>query len=85
MRAFFINSEIYMAFLLNSEAQGVSGKMNILPKYHGTGPPEAWGPMQLHWLHRLKADLPGHRQTSAHTCANPLGHSNSNHQLLVAP
>jgi len=25
-RAFFVNNEIYMAFLLNSQAQGVSGK-----------------------------------------------------------
>jgi len=25
-KAFFVNNEIYMAFLLNSEAQGVSGK-----------------------------------------------------------
>jgi len=41
-----------MAFLLNSQAQGVSGKKNNLPKHHGVGPPEARGPMQLH---RLKA------------------------------
>jgi len=41
-----------MAFLLNSQAQGVSGKMNNLPKHHGAGLPEALGPMQLH---RLKA------------------------------
>jgi len=26
MRAFFVNNVIYMAFLLNSQAQGVSGK-----------------------------------------------------------
>jgi len=44
-----------MAFLLNYPAQGVSGKMNNLPKHHGAGPPEARGPMQLHRLHRLKA------------------------------
>jgi len=44
-----------MAFLLNSQAQGVSGKMNNLPKHHGAGPQEARGPMQLHRLHRLKA------------------------------
>jgi len=25
-RALFVNNEIYMAFLLNSQAQGVSGK-----------------------------------------------------------
>ena len=55
-KAFFVNNEIYMALLLNSQAQGVSGKMNNLPKHHGTGPPEARGPMQLHRLHRLKAD-----------------------------
>ena len=54
-RAFFVINEIYMAFVLNSQAQGVSGKMNILPKHHGAGPPEARGPMQLHRLHRLKA------------------------------
>jgi len=51
-RAFFVNNVIYMAFLLNSQAQGVSGKMNNLPKHHGAGLPEALGPMQLH---RLKA------------------------------
>jgi len=27
----FVNDEIYMAFLLNSQAQGVSGKMNPTP------------------------------------------------------
>jgi len=54
-RAFFVNNEISMGFLLNSQAQGVSGKMNNLPKHHGTGPPEALGPMQLQRLHRLKA------------------------------
>ena len=27
-----------MASLLNSQAQGVSGKMNNLPKHHGAGP-----------------------------------------------
>jgi len=27
-----------MAFLLNSQAQGVSGKMNNLPKQHRAGP-----------------------------------------------
>jgi len=27
-----------MAFLLNSQAQCVSGKMNNLPKHHGAGP-----------------------------------------------
>jgi len=27
-----------MAFLLNSQAQGVSGKMNNLPKHHGADP-----------------------------------------------
>jgi len=37
-RAFFVHSEIYVAFLLNSQAQGVSGKMNNLPKHHGAGP-----------------------------------------------
>jgi len=44
-----------MAVLLNSQAQGVPGKMNNLPKHHGAGPPEARGPMQLHRLHRLMA------------------------------
>jgi len=29
--------------------------MNNLPKHHSAGAPEAWGPMQLHRLHRLKA------------------------------
>ena len=44
-----------MAFLLNSQVQSVSDKMSNLPKHHGAGPPEARGPMQMHWLHRLKA------------------------------
>jgi len=44
-----------MAFLLNSQSQGASGKMNNLPKHHGAGTPEARGPMQLH---RLKAGGP---------------------------
>jgi len=37
------------------ERKGYLEKMNNLPKLHGAGPPEARGPMQLHWLHRLKA------------------------------
>jgi len=37
-----------MAFLLNSQAQGVSGKMNNLLKHHGARPLEARGLMQLH-------------------------------------
>jgi len=52
--AFFVNNAIYNAFLLNPQAQGVFGKMNNLPKHHDTWPPEARGPKQLHWLHRLK-------------------------------
>jgi len=36
-----------MTFLLNSQAQGVSGKMNNLPKHHGA---EARAPMHLHRL-----------------------------------
>jgi len=45
-----------MAFLLNSQAQVVSGKKCIIyPKHHGTGHTEARSPMQLHRLHRLKA------------------------------
>jgi len=37
-----------MVFLLKSQLQGVSGKMNNLPKHHGAWSPEAQGPMQLH-------------------------------------
>jgi len=44
-----------MAFLLNSQEQGVSGKINKLTKHHGAGPPDTRGPMQLHRLHRLEA------------------------------
>jgi len=43
-----LNNEIYKPFLLNSQAQGVSGKMNNLPKHHGAGRPEALGLVQLH-------------------------------------
>ena len=38
-----------MTFLLNSQAQGVSSKINNLHKHHGMGP------MQQHRLHRLNA------------------------------
>jgi len=34
-------------------------KINNLPNHHGAGSPEAWGPMQSHRLHWLKAG-PGH-------------------------
>jgi len=44
-----------MAFLLKSQVQDVSGKMNNLLEHHGAGPPEARGPLQLHRLHWLKA------------------------------
>jgi len=30
-----------MAFVLNSQPQGASGKMNNLPKHHGAGPDAA--------------------------------------------
>ena len=49
-RAFFVNNEIYMAVLLNSQAQGVSGKNE-----HSYPNTTARGRMQLHRLHRLKA------------------------------
>jgi len=58
-RTLFVNNEIYKLYLLNSRVQGVSGKMNNLPKHHGVGPPEVRGSMQLH---RLKAG-PGFRDT----------------------
>jgi len=44
-----------MAFLLNSQAQGVSGKNEQSTQTPWRGAPEARGPMQLHRLHRLKA------------------------------
>jgi len=40
---------------LNSQAQGVSGKNEQSTQTPWRGTPEARGPMQLHWLHRLKA------------------------------
>jgi len=51
----FVNNEIYMAFLLNSQVQGVSGKNEQSTQTPWRGAPEARGPMQLHRLHRLKA------------------------------
>jgi len=45
-----------MAFLLNSQAQGVSGKNEQSTQTPWRGAPEARGPMQPHRLHRLKAD-----------------------------
>jgi len=44
-----------MAFLLNSQAQGVSGNNEQSTLTPWRGAPEARGPMQLHRLHRLKA------------------------------
>jgi len=44
-----------MAFLLNYQAQGVSGKNEQSTQTLWRGAPEARGPMQLNRLHRLKA------------------------------
>jgi len=40
MRAFFVNNEIYMAFLLKwiLKRKVYQAKMNNLPKHHGAGP-----------------------------------------------
>jgi len=54
-----------MAFLLNSQAQGTSGKNEQSTKYHGAGHSGARGPMQLHRLHRLKAG-PVHKYVYMH-------------------
>jgi len=54
-RAFFVNNEIYMAFLLNSQAQGLSGKNEQSTQTPLCWAPEARGQRKLHWLHRLKA------------------------------
>ena len=51
-RVFFVNNEIYMAFLLNFQAQGVFGKNEQSTQTPWPGAPEAQGPMQLH---RFKA------------------------------
>jgi len=37
-RAIFVNNIIYLAFLLNSQAPGASGKNEHLPKHHGARP-----------------------------------------------
>jgi len=60
-----------MAFLLNSQAQGVSGKNEQSTHTPWRGAPEARGPMQLHRLHRLKAG-PGYGNTGCHVSR---GHS----------
>jgi len=44
-----------MAFLLNSQAQGVSDKNELSTQTPWRGAPEVRGPMQLHRLHRLNA------------------------------
>jgi len=44
-----------MAFLLKSQAQGVTGKNEQSTQTPRRGDPEAQGPMQLHRLHRLQA------------------------------
>jgi len=38
MRAFFVNNENYLAFLLNSQAQGLYGEINDLPNTMARGP-----------------------------------------------
>ena len=55
-RAFFVKNEIYMAFLLISQAQGVSGKHEQSAQTPWRGAPEARDPMQLHRLHLGPAD-----------------------------
>jgi len=52
-----------MAFLLNSQAQGVSGKTEQSTQTPWRETPEERGPMQLHRLHWLKA---GPAVTHAH-------------------
>jgi len=59
-----------MAFLVHSQAQGVSGEMNNLPKHHGAGPPEARSPMQLH---RLKAGPDDRFSKHFEKCSNGEG------------
>jgi len=51
-----------MAFLLSSQAQGVSGKNEQSTQTPWRGAPEARGPMQLHRLHRLKAGPACHKK-----------------------
>jgi len=42
--ALFVNNEIYMAFLLNSQAQGVSGKSKLSTQTPLWGVPRGAGP-----------------------------------------
>jgi len=53
-----------MAFLLNSQAQGVSGKNEQSSQTPWRGAPEARGPMQLH---RLKAGVVDNTRTTRNT------------------
>jgi len=53
-----------MAFLLNSQAQRVSGKNEQSTQTPWRGAPQARGPMQLRRLHRLKAG-PAHHYVRA--------------------
>jgi len=55
-RGFFVANEIYMGFLLNSQAQGVFAKHEQSTQTPWRGDPEVRGLLQLHQLHRLKAD-----------------------------
>jgi len=55
-RDYFLLTVMLIRRFYNSRTQGVSGKMNNLPNYHGEGSPEARGLMQLHRLPRLKVD-----------------------------
>jgi len=82
-RALFVNNEIYLAFLLISQPQGVSGKNEQSIQTPWRGAPEARSPMQLHRLHRHKspakttfhAELgnPITRQAvELESCSNPL-------------
>ena len=85
-RAFFVNNEIYMEFLLNSQAQGLSGKNEQSTQTPLCWAPEARGQRKLHWLHRLKAGPDAVAQTCGFSFLSHFGRRScfSNLMLLLA-
>jgi len=57
-----------MAFLLNSQSQGVSGKIEQFSQIPWRGAPEVRGRMQLHRLQQLKAGTEDAYLNDKHDC-----------------
>jgi len=71
-----------MAFLLNSQAPGVSGKNEQSTQTPWRGAPEARGPKQLHPLHRLKAGPAGNANGVKSWVKQTVDHASSKNDVF---